>query len=246
MGNFRPLQALIYNFCVGLNVASTSSAESSNGDTSKTETKAIEDEIDVELWKEKWDHGTKSGMNKVDSLRPDPWDQSFLTEKGVKFMSFHRLVTVNVVVQYVTGVFSYMRKLTSGVDKGKFVRLERMVTSKKLDGSNNKRLLSEMPSSITLNRQPYRHVDYVCFQNREIMDRFLERWRMTGQQQAAWLFGSYSKHDDMPLGIRCTVDVIYPMVQEYKNGQLKLKVITDIEVMTGILLVLICSLSCMD
>jgi len=196
---------LFYN--AGLNVASTSSAESSNGDTSKTETKAIEDEIDVELWKEKWDHGTKSGMNKVDSLRPDPWDQSFLTEKGVKFMSFH----------------SYMRKLTSGVDKGKFVRLERMVTSKKLDGSNNKRLLSEMPSSITLNRQPYRHVDNVCFQNREIMDRFLERWRMTGQQQAAWLFGSYSKHDDVPLGIRCTVDVIYPMVQEYKNGQLKLK-----------------------
>lgn len=88
-----------------MNVASTPSAESSNGDTSKMETKAIEDEIDLELWKEKWDHGTKSGMNKVDNLRPDPWDQSFLTEKGVKFMSFHRLVNVNVgVVLFTMGV----------------------------------------------------------------------------------------------------------------------------------------------
>ena len=116
-----------------------------------------------------------------------------------------------------------MRKLTSGVDRGKFVRLEKMVTAKKLDGGNNKRLLSEMPSSITLNRQPYRHVDNVCFQNREIMDRFLESWRMTGHQQAAWLFGSYTKHEDVPLGIKCNVDIIYPMTQEFKNSKLKLK-----------------------
>ena len=78
-----------------------------------------------------------------------------------------------------------MRQLISGVDKGKFAgsKFEKMLTAKKLDGSNNKRLLSEMPSSITLNRQPYRHVDNVCFQNREIMDRFLERWRTTGKFQ---------------------------------------------------------------
>ena len=49
-----------------------------------------EDEIDKILWKEEWDHGIKAGMNKVDALRPDPWDQSFLKEKGIKFMSFHR------------------------------------------------------------------------------------------------------------------------------------------------------------
>ena len=119
-------------------------------------------------------------------------------------------------------IFSHMRQLTSGVDKGKFVRLEKMLTAKKLDGSNNKRLLSEMPSSITLNRQPYRHVDNVCFQNREIMDRFLERWRTTGHQQAAWLFGSYSKFDDVPLGIRCNVDAIYPMPQQFKSSRLTL------------------------
>jgi len=200
-------------FDSGLNIASTTSDTEMNGSSSKNmgdSQTALknEDEIDKILWKEEWDHGIKAGMNKVDALRPDPWDQSFLKEKGIKFMSFH----------------SHMRQLISGVDKGKFAgsKFEKMLTAKKLDGSNNKRLLSEMPSSITLNRQPYRHVDNVCFQNREIMDRFLERWRTTGHQQAAWLFGSYSKLDDVPLGIRCNVDAIYPMPQEFKSSRLTL------------------------
>ena len=84
--------------------------------------------------------------------------------------------------------FSHMRKLTSGVDKGKFVRLETEKTSKKLENEQT-RNLSDMPSSITLNRQPYRHVDNVCFANREIMERFLEEWRNTGNQQVGWLMG---------------------------------------------------------
>ena len=84
-----------------------------------------------------------------------------------------------------------MRKLTSGVDKGKFVRLEREKTSMKLTAGQNSRNLADMPSSITLNRQPYRHVDNVVFNNREIMDRFLEEWRNTGNQQVGWLFGTY-------------------------------------------------------
>ena len=94
-----------------------------------------------------------------------------------------------------------MRKLTSGVDKGKFVRLETEKTSKKLENEQT-RNLSDMPSSITLNRQPYRHVDNVCFSNREIMERFLEEWRNTGQQQVGWLMGKYTKYDDVPLGIK--------------------------------------------
>ena len=83
-----------------------------------------------------------------------------------------------------------MRKLTSGVDKGKFVRLEREKTSMKIE-KNEQRNFADMPSSITLNRQPYRHVDNVCFANQEIMDRFLEEWRNTRHQQVGWLFGTY-------------------------------------------------------
>ena len=56
------------------------------------------------------------------------------------------------------------------------------------------------------------------------MDRFLERWRMTGHQQAGWLFGTYSKMDEsIPLGIKCNVDVIYPMEQTFENSKLILK-----------------------
>ena len=68
-----------------------SSENGTESNTTKSKT-AVEDDIDRELWNEKWDHGTKSGMNKVESLRPDPWDQSYLTENGIKFMSFHRFV----------------------------------------------------------------------------------------------------------------------------------------------------------
>jgi hypothetical protein len=49
-----------------------------------------EDDIDKALWAETWDLGSKVGINNVDNLKPDPWDQSFLKEKEIKFMSFHR------------------------------------------------------------------------------------------------------------------------------------------------------------
>ena len=127
-----------------------------------------------------------------------------------------------------------MRKLTSGVDKGKFVRLETEKTSKKLENEQT-RNLSDMPSSITLNRQPYRHVDNVCFSNREIMERFLEEWRNTGQQQVGWLMGKYTKYDDVPLGIKvthlanfsmklfqCQVETIYKPSQSFQSDVLTL------------------------
>ena len=84
-----------FKFFQGLNIASTTSDTEMNGSSSKNmgdSQTALknEDEIDKILWKEEWDHGIKAGMNKVDALRPDPWDQSFLKEKGIKFMSFHR------------------------------------------------------------------------------------------------------------------------------------------------------------
>ena len=106
-----------------------------------------------------------------------------------------------------------MRKLTSGVDKGKFVRLETEKTSKKLENEQT-RNLSDMPSSITLNRQPYRHVDNVCFSNREIMERFLEEWRNTGQQQVGWLMGKYVKYDEVPLGIKVRLFIWQEVLQE--------------------------------
>ena len=122
----------------------------------------------------------------------------------------------------IFALFSHMRKLTSGVDKGKFVRLETEKTSKKLENEQT-RNLSDMPSSITLNRQPYRHVDNVCFSNREIMERFLEEWRNTGQQQVGWLMGKYVKYDEVPLGIKVCLFIWQEVSQESFNIRQSLK-----------------------
>jgi nuclear protein localization family protein 4 len=116
-----------------------------------------------------------------------------------------------------------MRKLTSGVDKGKFVKLEKERTSMKIDKNNEQRRFSEMPSSITLNRQTYRHVDNVCFANQEIVERLLAEWRNTGSQQVGWLFGSYSKHEEVPLGITCTVQAIDRFPQTFSNSTLSME-----------------------
>lgn len=42
----------------------------------------------------------------------EPWDEEFLKDQKIKHLSFH----------------SYIRKLTSGVDRGKFVALEDLVS----------------------------------------------------------------------------------------------------------------------
>jgi len=52
------------------------------------------------------------------------------------------------------------------------------------------------------------------------MDRFLEEWRNTGNQQVGWLFGTYSKYDEVPLGIKCSVDAIYRPPQQFQNNSL--------------------------
>merc|ERR1711990_937014 len=170
--------------------------------------KVPDDPVDREIWNVDWtsvqSNHEKGTVIKMDKLKPEPWDAEYLRSKAIKFLSFH----------------SHMRKLTSGVDKGKFVRLEREKTSMTLTAGQNSRNLADMPSSITLNRQPYRHVDNVVFNNREIMDRFLEEWRNTGNQQVGWLFGTYSKYDEVPLGIKRVGWIITDLVPDV-DGKVK-------------------------
>nr|CAD7411653.1 unnamed protein product [Timema cristinae] len=70
------------------------------------------------------------------------------------------------------------------------------------------------PNAITLNRQEYRHVDNVVFENPHLVERFLNYWRTTGHQRIGFLFGNYEIHSDVPLGIRATVAAIYEPPQE--------------------------------
>lgn len=47
------------------------------------------------------------------------------------------------------------------------------------------------------------------FENHTIADRFLDYWRKTGSQRMGYLYGRYTEHKDIPLGIRAEVAAIY-------------------------------------
>lgn len=47
------------------------------------------------------------------------------------------------------------------------------------------------------------------FENSELVERFLNYWRITGHQRIGFLYGRYEVHPDIPLGIRAVVAAIY-------------------------------------
>uniref|UniRef100_A0A665WUN1 Nuclear protein localization protein 4 homolog n=1 Tax=Echeneis naucrates TaxID=173247 RepID=A0A665WUN1_ECHNA len=143
----------------------------------------------------------------------EPFDEDYLNhlDPPVKHMSFH----------------AYLRKLTGGADKGKFAALEN-ISCKIKSGCEGHPPWPEgictkcQPSAITLNRQKYRHVDNIMFENHTIADRFLDFWRKTGSQRMGYLYGKYTEHKDIPLGIRAEVAAIYEPPQNATQNSLEL------------------------
>lgn len=100
------------------------------------------------------------------------------------------------------------------VARGKFIQLDdiscRIKTGCKDHPPWPRGICSKcQPPSITLNRQTYRHVDNVMFENASLVERFLNYWRGTGLQRIGYLYGRYEVHSDVPLGIRAVVAAIY-------------------------------------
>lgn len=73
------------------------------------------------------------------------------------------------------------------------------------------------PNSVTLMRQPYRHVDNIMFENGNMVNRFLNYWRSSGHQRIGFLYGRYEVYDAVPLGIRAVVSAIYEPPQVTKK-----------------------------
>lgn len=141
----------------------------------------------------------------------EPWDESYLKEQKIKHLSFH----------------AYIRKLTSGVDRGKFVALEDLNCRIKTGCNDHppwpRGICSHcQPSAITLNRQVYRHVDNVMFENTALVERFLNYWRTTGHQRMGFLYGTYEVNADVPLGLRAHVAAIYEPPQQSTRDSIKL------------------------
>lgn len=117
--------------------------------------------------------------------------------------------------------------MTSGVDRGKFLALED-ISCRIKEGCKDhppwpKGICSKcQPNAITLNRQVYRHVDNVAFENTNLVERFLNYWRTTGHQRIGFLYGNYEIHTDVPLGIRANVVAIYEPPQESSKDCIRL------------------------
>lgn len=141
----------------------------------------------------------------------EPYDDAYLKEQKIKHLSFH----------------SFIRKQTSGIDRGKYIAIDD-ISCKIKPGCREhppwpKGICSKcQPSAITLNRQIYRHVDNVMFENTSIVERFLNYWRSTGHQRMGFLYGTYETHTDVPLGIRAKVAAIYEPPQESTRDSIKL------------------------
>uniref|UniRef100_A0AAQ6A536 Nuclear protein localization protein 4 homolog n=1 Tax=Amphiprion ocellaris TaxID=80972 RepID=A0AAQ6A536_AMPOC len=162
---------------------------------------------------------SSSSSEVMDTVQEDeidqylPFDEDYLNhlDPPVKHMSFH----------------AYLRKLTGGADKGKFAALEN-ISCKIKSGCEGHPPWPEgictkcQPSAITLNRQKYRHVDNIMFENHTIADRFLDFWRKTGSQRMGYLYGRYTEHKDIPLGIRAEVAAIYEPPQNATQNSLEL------------------------
>lgn len=200
----------------------------------------VEDDIDQYLYKQEGKiyrnrdpqlcrHGPLGKC--VHCVPLEPFDEDYLNhlEPPVKHMSFH----------------AYIRKLTGGADKGKFVALEN-ISCKIKSGCEGHPPWPEgictkcQPSAITLNRQKYRHVDNIMFENHTIADRFLDFWRKTGNQHIGYLYGRYTEHKDIPLGIRAEVAAIYepPQIGTLNSLELlddpKAKVVDEIAAKLGL------------
>lgn len=145
-----------------------------------------EDPVDVELSKldgmiPQKGKGIGKKTFKMEDLPLEPYDPTYLKENGIKFMSFH----------------AYLRKLTR--EKTKFAAIDDINMKIKPGCSKGcvwpKSICSAcQPAALTLNRQQYRHVDNIEFENPQIVDEFLAYWRATGSQRAGYLFGRYERY----------------------------------------------------
>ncbi|XP_075974005.1 nuclear protein localization 4 isoform X2 [Anticarsia gemmatalis] len=162
-----------------------------------------EDEVDLQLYRMSGNiqrqrdeklcrHNSKGCCVHCSPL--EPWDEGYLKEHNIKHLSFH----------------SYLRKITSG----NFISLDELSCKIKPGCSEHppwpRGICSKcQPGAVTLNRQPYRHVDNVLFEHPAIVERFLSYWRATGHQRLGVLYGRYEQHPDVPLGVRARVAAIY-------------------------------------
>lgn len=204
----------------GLGSSSSSSSARENG-FKVPPAVLVEDEVDRILAKQEGkierardnlhcQHNANSQC--VHCIPLDPFDEKYLQEKQIKFLSFH----------------SYLRKISGGMSRGKFAPLRNLCcrvvhTARCSHQPYPQGICSKcQPSAVTLNRQPWRHVDAIMFENSQLVDRFLTFWRESGAQRCGWLYGRYEVYPEVPLGIKAVICTIYEPPQESSRDHIRI------------------------
>lgn len=187
-----------------------------------TETTCVEDAIDVALDKQDGliyrqkdellcHHGAQGKC--INCVPLEPYDMSYLSSQDppIKFLSFH----------------GYLKSRKSGIDRGKYLDLESLDCKIKPGCTEHlpwpKGICNKcQPSSVYLNRQTFRHVDNIMFENSQIVDNFLNFWRRSGHQRIGFLYGRYEAYDGVPLGIKAVVSSIYEPPQSTSQDHCEL------------------------
>jgi nuclear protein localization family protein 4 len=81
-----------------------------------------------------------------------------------------------------------------------------------------------IPPSCVLNRQVYRHVDYISILNYPELQKFVDSW-LGGhcmEQRVSWLYGYYSEDPNYPEGVRVNIEALYdpPQMGEMNGFQI--------------------------
>lgn len=81
-----------------------------------------------------------------------------------------------------------------------------------------------IPQSVILNRQKYRHWDYISILNYSELQAFVDYWQSLHcmEQRVAWLYGYYSEDPSYPDGVRVNIEAIYdpPQIGEMNGFQI--------------------------
>ncbi|KAG7807464.1 hypothetical protein KL921_004222 [Ogataea angusta] len=150
---------------------------------------------------------TDKGMCEYCSPLP-PWDKGYQQEHNIKHISFHAHINeLNSLTNRKESGSSYIAPLSESNFK----------INKNCPAGHDpwpKGICSKcQPSAVTLQRQNFRMVDHVEFQDSEIINEFINAWRLSGTQRIGLMLGSYDKYEKVPLGIKAKVEAIYELPQ---------------------------------